>query len=506
MARYVMSHRLSGLDMHERLQARDGTFTAFNRLFLTSSDLISESPAKEGPREIIIFDASPEEVAAKASLAGPDVILEPEILHFPVLPTALPPDLRTLSAGGGSAARPAAGAGQTLTVTITGPHGPLYGSLVTDFLRGRGNRRTKITALTDRNGSVSFACSSYWSHSALIVEPAGGHWSMIVRGPSDGMVISVPELPRTGPRAWWHAILGIDGEHENLGSGMVVGIIDTGAGPHPCIAHVQPAGAFLGGKQNPSVDAIHDVDSHGSHVAGTIGGHAPKDGEHPAGIAPGSELVIARVFAQRGEGANQGDIANAIDWLSDVSQADLINMSLGAPIPSTIARDAIEDAVERGTLIICAAGNGAGTVDYPGRFPETAAVSAIGIEGWGPPGSVSASRYPEQSDRYGDHRVFLANFSSYGDELECAAPGVGIISTAPERFGLQAPYIALDGTSMASPVACGALAALLAQDAGYLALPRDATRSSQARAVLRRACRDMGLASRYQGYGLPTVV
>ena len=63
---------------------------------------------------------------------------------------------------------------------------------------------------------------------------------------------------------------------------------------------------------------------------------------------------------------------------------DLINMSLGAPQGSAIERDAIQDALERGTLCICAAGNSNGPVNSQRPSLRTIAVSAIGLLGWGP--------------------------------------------------------------------------------------------------------------------------
>jgi subtilisin len=99
--------------------------------------------------------------------------------------------------------------------------------------------------------------------------------------------------------------------------------------------------------------------------------------------------------------------------------------------------------------------------------------------------------------------MFLANFSCFGPEIDCCAPGVGIISTVPERFGLTMPYAAMDGTSMASPAACGALAAILAKSIDYPGLPRDVSRAERARALLKANCRDVAMEARYQGRGIP---
>jgi subtilisin len=63
----------------------------------------------------------------------------------------------------------------------------------------------------------------------------------------------------------------------------------------------------------------------------------------------------------------------------------------------------------------------------------------------------------------------------------------------------------MDGTSMASPAACGALAVILFRDQAYQALPRNAARSKRAVLVLAQHCQPFGLPVKFEGRGLPKV-
>lgn len=498
MGRYVMANRRAGkFERQEKLDSRAAIASSLNFLSAGIDIKHDHNPRRKTARRIVLFEADQAEIEAKKAELPPDVMMEPEILHSPS--PAYPAEFRGMMQAADDNLIPL-GDGSSLNLTIRGDGHPIEGASVMLFLRGVGGAQNNQTATSDSDGEVSFDFSPFWTPAAVLASPAGNFWPMLVRGVTDGADIECPPLP-TGPTEWWHEVMATVPFDASRGDGIIVGVCDTGVGPHPCLDHVTSVGAFLQGGLDKTGGA--DVDAHGSHVCGTIGARPQDDGQF-AGIAPGVELFSARVFPP-GAGANQGDIANAIDHLSRERKADLINLSLGAPTGSQIERDAILDAVERGTLCICAAANSSGPVEFPAAFPETVAVSAIGRLGWGPPGSVPSLRLPPEADKFGAAGLFLANFSCFGDEIDCAGPGVGIISTVPARHGLTAPYASMGGTSMASPAVCGLLAAQLAAHPFYKTLPRDQTRADTARSILRQASRDIDMKKIFQGFGLPSL-
>jgi subtilisin len=222
-------------------------------------------------------------------------------------------------------------------------------------------------------------------------------------------------------------------------------------------------------------------------------------------MAPAASLYHARVFASEDDGPTQADLINAIDCLSRDNGCDLINMSLGGGPPSGAEEDCIRDALERGTLCICSAGNDAGPINYPAAYPECISVSALGLVGWAPPGTFSSGNRPREPGKLGKNNLFLATFSSNGDGLVACGPGVGVVSTVPDRNGATDLYMEMDGTSMASPGVCATLAAILSRNANYATLNRDASRSRAARQLLEASCESLGLARGFQGLGLPVL-
>lgn len=504
MPKYIMANRRAGkFTSTAKEDARKALDSSFSVIKSDVSVIHDHQPGDLQLRRVVVIEADPAQMHALRPGLPQDVLLEPEIVHWPTVPFLTPP-LDLMGIRRQTIAAPfLVGMGLQLKVKILGDGQPLEGAEVILVLQGYWGFRQTLEGRTGADGQLSFDYGWFFTPAALIVVPCGNCWSMLIRGPKDPVTVDCPPLPADGPLAWWHQAMGEKAYDPQAGRDIRVGVIDTGVGPHPCLDHMHAIGSFIDGNYDPAGGG--DVDRHGSHVCGIIGARPQAAGQY-AGLAPSADLHCARVFPP-GQGANQADIVRAIEELSKTHKADVLNLSLGATEGSEIEHDAIVDAEERGTLCVCAAGNDGNDepVNYPAAFPEAVAVSALGLLGWAPPGASSTNYIPKEPDKFGNDRLYLADFSCTGSEIDCGAPGVGIISTVPERYGLKAPYAEMNGTSMASPAACGVLAALLAADANYKNLPRDKTRALLAREILRNHLRNIGLKIEYVGPGVETV-
>jgi len=408
----------------------------------------------------------------------------------------------------------AAGIGATLELNIASAGGAASDALVNVLIANAvAGSSTVLATTTGANGRASVTYNPNTSYPvAAFIMPKAGLWSWAQSYPQNGMTIQLPELPRNGPLGWWHWLLGMTNYADQRGQGIRVGVVDTGVGPHPYLQHVQSAGAFINGGADTSPNAAKDVADHGTHVTGIIAAKPTSGSKDFGGICAGAEVFVARVYAGGGpagqEGtASNGDIASAIDALASTQHVDVMNLSLGGPAPSEIEADAIMSAIEAGVLVICAAGNGNGApVVYPAASPGAVAVSALGIPGTFPSGSIDALSVPQQADHFAASGIYAASFNNIGPQVACVGPGVGIISTVPHSGPGKPAYAAMSGTSMASPAVCASLAAILSQDQTYRKMPRNAARAQYAWNVLARGLRQLGLSSQYQGFGLASTL
>ncbi len=182
--------------------------------------------------------------------------------------------------------------------------------------------------------------------------------------------------------------------------------------------------------------------SHGTHVAGIIGG-VRNNSLGIDGVADNVSLMVLRVVPDGDE--RDKDIANAIRYAAE-NGASIINMSFGKSFPydKTTVDNAVRFAVSKDILFIHASGNESLNLDSVGRRypnPDYANGRGSAKSNWIVVGAVAANGNPGPFSNYGKKKV------------DVFAPGVAINSTV-----LDGKYGKKNGTSMASPVVAGVAA------------------------------------------------
>ena len=266
----------------------------------------------------------------------------------------------------------------------------------------------------------------------------------------DGAAAARPAGEPNDPcfRYQWHLRqLGLpDAWKLGTGKGVVVAVIDTGVTKVADLAQTKfvPGYNFLA--NNANADDDH---GHGTHVAGTIA-QSTNNKRGVAGVAPDVAIMPLKVLSARGSGSVAA-IAQSIRWAADHG-ANVINMSLGGPMPIGTMASAVKYARAKGVVVVAAAGNdGRGKVGYPGRYPGVVA--------------VAATQFDESTTFY----------SNWGPEIDVAAPGGnvrvdqngdgkpdGVLQhTIVPGNTSKTDYLWFMGTSMATPHVAGVAALIM---------------------------------------------
>lgn len=289
---------------------------------------------------------------------------------------------------------------------------------------------------------------------------------------------------------------GINGTNlTNPDNPIVVAILDTGVDYN----HSDLAANYLSGGYdfvNNDNDPMDD-NGHGTHCAGIIAAVA-NNSIGICGIAPCAKIMAYKILDRTGSAYINDFTRNlslAINHIltyhnpkyNTTHGVDVISMSVGAFFMYepyyTELKNNISAAVSAGITVLAAAGNyGIGFVCVPAAISDVIAISAT------------------------DLLQKRASYSSYGTEIDYAAPGgdyttgflffsisIGILSTY-----LGNSYKEMMGTSMATPMAAGVVALLLG----------NGTRPSEIRNNLTALAKDLGSPGwdQYYGYGLVQII
>lgn len=240
-----------------------------------------------------------------------------------------------------------------------------------------------------------------------------------------------------------------------------IAVIDTGVDlNHPDLEGKLTEGMNMLDPSEPP----QDDNGHGTHCAGIIAART-NNLEGIAGVDWGSKIMPIKAMDAEGSGTAV-DIADGIYWATDHG-ANVISLSLGEYSDSDYLHQAIRYAYDKGVAIFAAMGNdGISDPSYPAAYPEAIAVAA------------------------NDENSETASFSNYGPHTSVTAPGVAIPSTYPDRR-----YVALSGTSMATPHVAGV--------AGLIKSINPSLNPDAMRKILQDTADDLGPKGHddYYGYG-----
>ncbi|HLR47225.1 MAG TPA: S8 family serine peptidase, partial [Deinococcales bacterium] len=252
---------------------------------------------------------------------------------------------------------------------------------------------------------------------------------------------------------WAH--INLDSAHSETlaaqyGEGVTVAVIDTGVDlDHPFFgerkAFTDPATwrDFVDGDDLPHEEGTFEDSAaygHGTNVAGIV-----------LQVAPLASIMPLRVLDENGHGY-VSDLVEAVQHAVNEG-ADIINLSLGSPVTNQAVESVLGWAAQQGVYIVMSAGN---TGELPAPFVA---------------GEVTFPATLAGDQSFAGHEYLLtvtssdledekSGFAAHGSSVGIAAPGEYVDGPAPDNHSAR-----WRGTSMSAPMAAGALALALAQNA-----------------------------------------
>lgn len=227
-------------------------------------------------------------------------------------------------------------------------------------------------------------------------------------------------------------------------------------------------------------------------MSGILGGCGEASDKKYVGVAPRCHLIGVKVLDHKGNG-NISDVLEGLDWIIENKKKyniRIMNISVGTGIDKEVGENSllvqgVNKVWDNGIVVLAAAGNNGpepNSIGAPGNSRKIITVGAsdddVFVE-------IAGNR--------------MKDYSSRGPTMECIvkpeiiAPGTNIVSCTNGKVG----YTMKSGTSMATPVAAGAVALLLSK------YPKMTPREVKIR--LKNRAIDVGYEFERQGWGMLNV-
>jgi len=247
------------------------------------------------------------------------------------------------------------------------------------------------------------------------------------------------------------------------GRGVTVAVIDTGVADVPDLA----------GKIADRVDltgtGAGDGFGHGTFMAGLIAGSGAASGGAYRGVAPGADIVDVKVADAAGH-TDLVTMLRGLQWVSDhSSEVDVVSLSLssGSPLPYQIdpLNQALRGLWQRGIMVVVPTGNDgpdAGTVTAPGNDPTLLSIGGLDEGGTAAHSDDVVGAWSGRGPTWqGVSKPDLV--APGGHVVSLLSPGSVVDKSYPQAK-VGNGYVRGSGTSMATAVTSGIVAATLADN------------------------------------------
>lgn len=313
---------------------------------------------------------------------------------------------------------------------------------------------------------------------------------------------AVPPPPAQGIGQGWLRFL--NASQVSPVSGLKVAVLDTGVTLVPSrtapMTLTNPLNTSdYSGSSNVADDftgdAVVKTAGHGTAVASIVAMQG-------VGIAPGAGIVPVKFAKADGTGTGLSMIWGVCHAVSQGVQARVLNLSFGSLLSSELVKNAVQDAINSGAVVVASGGNTRNTSRFKGKrcgLPNYPAAFSSGLKGDDgliavggvkliddstPPTGTPCDPSVQAGLEAKSSVVAPGYFTTLGNYLDIAAPGVGVagLTTNP-----QIPiYTDFEGTSFSAPFVAGAAAQMIQKNPKLL--PADVERILKSSVSLELKC------------------